>query len=320
MTDLNPAQQAVAAGLLDLRAFTPKVDADQIADLTRRFTKQMQWAIDALDTAGQTLWVNKNAITTVLACETRWRDGDNFAWSVANAVGTIAHRAAELVLVGRHPGPPGDAVDGAIRLLTEDNQGFRDFYEAGDATDHAALRADAIAHVTSLVDGFPPLPRRVVPRTEQTFSHALGARTIELRARPDLAMGRPSGPDARSLLIDFKTGRPHQSHADDLRFYALVFTLRWGAAPWRIASYYAPDGTWTAEDVDIDVLDAAARRVGDAVRKMAEMNVSNRPAGLTPGPMCRWCGLNDTCEGAAQWHAAGTAEEDDLGFGDDEAF
>ncbi|MDP1793302.1 MAG: PD-(D/E)XK nuclease family protein [Acidimicrobiales bacterium] len=320
MTELNPAQLLVAEGLLDLRGFTPKVTPEQIAELTRRFKEQLQSSVDALDQAGQTLWVNKNTIATVLGCETRWRDGDNFAWTVANAVGTITHRAAELMLVGRHAGPPSDAVDGAIRLLVDENQSFGEFYDAADGAQHAALRAGAIGHVTSLVDGFPPLPRRVLPRTEQTFSHAMSGRTIELRARPDLALGRPSGPDARSLLIDLKTGRPHQSHADDLRFYALVFTLRWGAAPWRVASYYAADGTWVAEDVDIDVLDAAVRRVADAVRKITEMNVSNRPPGLTPGPMCRWCALSETCEGAKAFEEALADENDDLGFGDDDLF
>ncbi len=219
-------------------------------------------------------------------------------------------------MVGRHPGPAADAVDGALDLICEDNAGFNDFIDASSTAQRAAIRAGAVAHVTSLIDGFPPLPKRVFARTEQSFNVVFGKRTIELSARPDLALGRPAGPDARSLLVDLKTGRPHQSHADDLRFYALVFALRWGAAPWRVASFYAPDGTWTAEDVDMDVLQAAARRVGDAVLKMTEMNVSNRPAGLTPGPMCHWCGLKTTCEGAKTW--AEQSAEEDLSFGADD--
>lgn len=307
--ELNPAQSEVAAGLLNLRDFTPTVELEAVELIRRGLQERLQWAIDALDQAGQTLWINKNKITTVLACETRWRDGNDFAWTVPNAVGTVAHRAAELMLVGRHPGPPSDAVDGALQLLQDDNSSFSDFLDAASVSEYAAVRAGALGHVTSLVDGFPPLPTRVRPRTEQSFNVVFGARTIEMSARPDLAMGRPTGPDARSLLIDFKTGRPHQSHADDLRFYALVFALRWGAAPWRVASYYAPDGTWSAEDVEVDTLEAAARRVGDAVLKMTEMNVSNRPASLNPGPMCRWCSLNATCEGAKAWDEQ--SDEDD---------
>jgi hypothetical protein len=317
LSDLNPAQQRVADGLLDLRGVTPRIDPAGVEAIKRDLNRRLQFAVDALDQAGQTLRLNKNAITTVLSCETRWRDGNIFSWSVPNAIGTIAHRAAELVLVGRHPGPAADAVDGATVLISDDNSGFAEFVDAASAAERAAIRAGAVAHVTSLIDGFPPLPKRVFARTEQSFNAVFGQRTIELTARPDLALGRPAGADARSLLVDLKTGRPHQSHADDLRFYALVFALRWGAAPWRVASFYAPDGTWSAEDVDADVLDAAARRVSDAVLRMTEMNVSNRPPGLTAGVMCKWCGLETTCEAAATW-AQQTADEDDLSYGDDD--
>jgi hypothetical protein len=108
------------------------------------------------------------------------------------------------------------------------------------------------------------------------------------------------------LLIDLKTGAPQQTHVDDLRYYALVFMLRWGAAPWRIASYYAPDGAWAAEDVDADVLQAAAMRTSDAILRIAEMVASGRPPSLSPGPACRWCVLRETCAGPAQ------LEESDL--------
>ena len=221
---------------------------------------------------------------------------------MANAVGSVTHRAAELLLVGRLDGAPFDAVCGAIELIREDNPDFADFLDDGPPARTAAVRADSVANVASIVDGFPPLPKRWMPRTEQWFQATLGGRTITLNARPDLALGRPAGAEARSLLIDLKTGTPHQSHVDDLRFYALVFMLRWGQPPWRIASYYAPDGTWTAENVDAEVLEAAAMRTSDAILRMAEIVASGRPPSLIPGPGCRWCGLRATCEVAEAGH------------------
>jgi hypothetical protein len=218
----------------------------------------------------------------------------------------VSHRAAELILVGRLSCTPMDAVAAAVELMREENQSFAQFLDEGPPARAAAVRADATTHVTSLVDGFPVLPKRLFPRTEQTFQATLGGRTVQLNARPDLALGRPAGPDARSLLIDLKTGTPHQSHVDDLRFYALVFMLRWGAAPWRIASYYAADGAWTAEDVDAEVLEAAARRTSDAILRMTEIVCSQRPPSLSPGPSCHWCALAETCEGAASLES-GTA-------------
>jgi hypothetical protein len=301
LTELNPAQQAVADGLLDLRDTGARVDAATVDHIRRGFTERTQWAVDALDQAGESLWISKHALSSALACETRWRVGDDFAWNLSNAVGTVSHRAAELLLVGRLDATPIDAVSEAIDLVREENVEFAAFLDDGGPTRRAAVTADATTHVTSLVDGFPPLSKRFLPRAEQWFQATLGGRTIQLNARPDLALGRPAGADARSLLIDLKTGNPHQSHVDDLRFYALVFMLRWGAPPWRIASYYAPDGSWTAEDVDADVLEAAALRTSDAILRMAEIVASSRPPGLTPGPSCHWCGLRETCEGAAEW-------------------
>lgn len=303
MTELNPAQQAVADGLLSLRDAGPRVDSDTVAHIRRGFEERTQWAVDALDEAGQVLPVNKYTVRTALSCETRWQFGGNFAWNVANAAGSVAHRAAELLLVGRLNATPLDATNAAIELMREENSGFAAFVEDGPPARAAAMRADAITHVSSLVDGFPVLPKRLFPRTEQSFQATLGSRTIQLNARPDLAIGRPAGPDARSLLIDLKTGMPHQSHVDDLRFYALVFTLRWGAPPWRIASYYAPDGSWSAEDVDADVLAAAARRTSDAILRMTEILCSQRPPALSPGPGCAWCALAETCDGPAALEA-----------------
>ena len=77
------------------------------------------------------------------------------------------------------------------------------------------------------------LPKRMFPRTEQTFQATLGARTIQLNARPDLALGRPAGPDARSLLIDLKTrsAETYPVLRDVLSRYADMITT------------YRPDGT-----------------------------------------------------------------------------
>jgi hypothetical protein len=317
LADLNPAQQRVADGLLDLGGTRPPLDTDLGQRLAASLGERTRWAVNALDEAGETLFVNKHAVATVLACETRWRVGSDFAWSRATATGSIAHQAAELLLMGKLGGAPADAVDGIVADLRGSDDSLGQFLDFASPTDLAAIRSAAITNATTVVDGFPPIGRGWNARAEQSYAANLGGRTIVLNARPDLAFGRPTGPDARSLLIDFKTGRPHQTHIDDLRYYALVFTLRWGVPPWRIATYYAVDGTWMAEDVDADVLDAAAHRLSDAILRMAEIVATNRPLGLTPHHGCNWCGLKDTCEGAAEWARLSVAETD-LATYDDE--
>ena len=318
MSDLNPAQRRVAEGLLDLGGPRPLADAELATRLTLSITERTRWAVNALDEAGESMFVNKHQVATVLACETRWRLGSEFAWSRATATGSIAHQAAELLLMGKLGGGAADAVDGIVADLRGSDDSLGAFLDHASPTDLAAIRSAAITNAATVVDGFPPIGRGWNARAEQSYAANLGGRTIILNARPDLAFGRPTGPDARSLLIDFKTGRPHQTHIDDLRYYALVFTLRWGVPPWRVATYYALDGTWVAEDVDADVLDAAAHRVGDAILKMAEIIASGRPPGLTPHAGCNWCGLKKTCEGAAEWAHQQVAEDVDL-YDEDEA-
>ncbi len=319
MTELNPAQLAVQRGLLDVGGLRPLINHEEAAELRAGFEQRVQWALNALQTAGQKLFISKGMITTIHSCETRWRDGNAFAWNTATATGSVAHKATELLLLGRLGGYPSEAVEGVMVELVGAGGSLGAFLEEAMPTELASVRSGAITATTTMIDGFPPIGRAWNGRAEQSFGFTLGGDTIMLSARPDLAFGRPSGPDARSLLIDFKTGRPSPAHTDDLRFYALVFTLRFGVPPWRVATFYANDGTWHTEDVDRDVLDAAARRTTDAILKAAEMHTSDRPPGLTPGMHCRWCALKETCLGAAQYNAQAVTV-DDLGFGDDEAF
>jgi hypothetical protein len=320
LTELNPAQLEVQRGLLDVGGLRPLVDLDACRELRTRFETRMQWAVDALQQAGQTLFLSKGTISTIHSCETRWRDGNAFSWQAATATGAIAHKATELLLLGRFAGYPADAVEGVLDDLVESGDSLGQFLTEATPTELATIRSGAVTATTTMIDGFPPIGRGWNARAEQNFGFNLGGSTVILSARPDLAFGRPHGPEARSLLIDFKTGRRSGAHVDDLRFYALVFTLRFGVPPWRVATFYAEDGTWSTEDIDLDVLEAAARRTGDAILKAAELNVSQRPAGLTPGMHCRWCALRETCEGAAQWNAQTDAEDDDVGFGEDELF
>lgn len=316
MTDLNPAQLEVQRGLLDVGGLRPLIDTEACAEIRRGFETRVQWAVDALQTAGQTLYMAKGTISLIHSCETRWRDGNVFEWKTATAMGAVAHKATELLLLGRLGATPADAVDGVVADLLESTESVGQFLAAATPTELASVRSGAITATTTMVDGFPPIGRGWNARAEQSFGFNVAGNTIILNARPDLAFGRPTGPEARSLLIDFKTGGRHQGHVDDLRFYALVFTFRFGVPPWRVATFYAQDGTWAIEDVDRDVLEAASRRASDAILKATEMNVSARPPGLTPGTHCRWCLLNETCDAAKEV----VEENDDLSFGEDDLF
>jgi hypothetical protein len=140
-----------------------------------------------------------------------------------------------------------------------------------------------------------------VPRLEAPVRVDLCDGRIVLQAKADLVLGRARGTEARVLIVDFKTGRRYPSHVDDLRLYALLETIRSGVPPFRVASYYLDSATFHAQDVDLDLLDAAVARTIAGVSKVAELELDERPPTLVPGPACGWCALRATCDGARQW-------------------
>ncbi|MCH7790305.1 MAG: hypothetical protein IH940_12835 [Acidobacteria bacterium] len=97
------------------------------------------------------------------------------------------------------------------------------------------------------------------------------------------------------VLIDFKSGRSMPSHLDDLRFYALVETLRIGTPPRRLATYYLDQGRFLPEDVTVDLLESTVSRViASAERIVALAEFDGEPT-ESPGPACRWCAERDDC-------------------------
>jgi hypothetical protein len=289
------------------------------ADLGPALRQQLQEAlapIAATLPSDRTLAATKGALARVHTCEGLWvaESGPGFTWSPPTARGVVAHKAVELAVHLRDVPPPLDLVDLAIERLIDagGDWGPRSWLLDAPAAELAELRGAAADWVVKFQDTFPPLRRHWRPRLESALTVDLCGGSIALRGKVDLALGRAEGTEARVLIIDFKTGRMQRMHIDDLRFYALLETLRVGVPPFRLATFSLDSGTWVAEDVDEDILFATVRRVIAGVTKLAEIGpLANqpRPAQLSPGPACRWCPAAPECPGARQRRAEG---EDDL--------
>jgi CRISPR/Cas system-associated exonuclease Cas4 (RecB family) len=128
---------------------------------------------------------------------------------------------------------------------------------------------------------------------------------IVLSGKVDLVLGRPVGTESRKVIIDLKTGRPAHRHREDLRFYALVETLRTGVPPRRLASFYLDVGQPVIEDVTPAVLRTAVRRTLDGVNALIELTVEGRVPVKRAGLTCRWCPLNETCDEGLAYLAGG---------------
>jgi hypothetical protein len=131
---------------------------------------------------------------------------------------------------------------------------------------------------------------------------------VVLRGKVDLTLGAPDGLVAGKVLVDLKTGASKGAHLDDLRFYALVETLRLGTPPLRLGTYYLDQGRLVPEDVTEAMLESTVARVVAGVTKMVELEIRSRPAVRRAGPMCNWCKLRVGCDEGNSWLRA--VEED----------
>ena len=301
---LTPVQEDVRAGLLDLGGERPTFPADLRANLHRRLTEATSAVAERLELTGQTLWIDKRTLVGIHGCERRF-EAEELAgfpgWTIATARGTVIHRALQIAPFLASPLPPKDVVDQAVSRIIEDD-GDRTparWLRETSPAELAELKADATEVLTKFEECFPPLVSKWRPRIEAQIRHDLHGGVITLGARPDLALGKPEGHQARVLIVDLKTGQRYQSHADDLRFYALVETLRLGVPPFRIATFYLDAARWEHEDVDEDLLELAVRRAVDGAIKLAELRLGERTASISPGPACAYCSERDECDGPA---------------------
>ncbi|MGI9032702.1 MAG: PD-(D/E)XK nuclease family protein [Acidimicrobiales bacterium] len=312
---LTPAQRRVVDELMALGQERPRF-APAVAEGLRVDLEQGLRPLLGSTAASDALWVTKGALGRVHACEAHHQSAseDAFAWNAGNARGTVAHRALELSVTVRGDPAPLDLVDHAIDSLGRDEHRTspRPWLRAASAVELADLRASANDVVAKFLECWPRLAPAWAPRAESSIGADLCDGQVVLRGRVDLLLGRPSGDQARVLVVDLKTGRPHSSHLDDLRFYALVQTLRVGVPPFRVASYYLDTATFHHEDVTVDTLAAAAHRALQGVAKLVEL-AAGRPPTVTPGPQCGWCRLADACVGAVVWRRSRPGVDDALG-------
>ncbi len=250
------------------------------------------------------LWVGKTPLGRVFACEAHEVAEQQvpFDWNLANARGTVAHRAIELSVHLAGPASPLHLVDTAITRMADDpDSGIGAFLGRLDEADLAELRSDVNNLVSDFLDQWPPLKSSWRPTTEARLKAELCGGKVVVSGKVDLALGAPVGTEAGRVFVELKSGAARAQHLDDLRLYALLETLRIGVPPRRLAVHSLDSGSLLVVDVDLDVLQAAARRTIAGVRTLAELHLGLRSPQVTANPACRWCSARGGCEGAVRW-------------------
>ncbi len=302
--ELNVAQQDVIDQLGSSADGRPEFDRDLRHHLRAQLDESLQLVVDQLPDDEQ-LNLSKHALSQAHACEVRFlaEDGVPFEVSVPIARGSVVHKAVELSI--HWPGEPNplDLVDESLLRLTDSDHWLADWLQTCSDAERAELRGESNALVVKFLECWPRLKARWTPATEQSYRVDLCDDRVHLRGKVDLCLGRSVGQRAGKVIVDFKSGGFAPSHYDDLRFYALLDTLRLGTPPRRLASYYLDSASMRAEDVTVDLLETAVARTVDGAAVMVELRQGRREPVARPSFACRWCAELPRCEPGAAFLA-----------------
>ncbi len=307
VADEQPSLTAAQKEVFDTLRATPGERPRFDPNLGRDIRGELNAALTALvpeDLEPQPLFVNKRKLAGVHGCRRNWLDemqNDRFEWNPAIARGSVSHKAIELGIHWPGEASPMELVDEAMASFEhEADFGLGYWLQGVDPVVRAELRAGAVERVSAFQECFPPIEPSWTPVTESPSVCMVAQDRVKLSGKPDLTLGRAAGATAGKVIIDLKTGAPRPDHAADLRFYALVDTMKIGTPPRLLVSLYLDQARPVVQNVTTDVLESELRRVVDGVGHMIELLTGAREPDLSPSPACRWCPLLADCETGAR--------------------
>jgi hypothetical protein len=310
LASMNAAQRDVVDQLGAKRGGRPQFDAELRHELLHLLESRLGPILSDLE-PDTTFFVSKRKLSMAHGCEARYLSKDEFTWSVPVARGIVAHKAIETSIHWRRELTPLVLVDESMARLEEGTDEFARWLQGCREIERAELRSEANEQLTKFFECWPRLSPRWRPVMESRVRYDLFNERVTLQGKVDLQLGQPEGTTAGKVLVDFKTGRFSSMHLEDLRFYALIETLRIGTPPRRVASYYLDQGRFVPEDVTVPILESTVMRIVAGIEKMVALTVTERVPLKITGPACRWCPLLDDCaEGKS---SLATTDADDGG-------
>ncbi len=301
---LTPVQRATLDALGATDAARPTFPDDLAARLRAELEDGLAPLVANLATDEQ-LTVSKHLLGRVHGCQVRLLAeealDEDFVPNVAVARGTVAHKAVELGIHWSREPLPLELVDEAMARITNGDHWLTTFLQGCSDAERAELRGSSGDRVAKFFECFPRLQPKWRPVTESSLHVDLLEKRVCLRGKVDLTLGTPRGNQAGKVVIDLKTGSPHPSHRDDLRFYALLDTLRLGVPPRLVASFYLDSGRAETEAVTEGLLHATVARTVDGAVQLTELRAGTRAPLHRPAFACRWCPHLEHCDVGRRW-------------------
>ena len=207
---------------------------------------------------------------------------------VPTARGLISHKAIELSVFWEREVEPLSLVDEALSRCANGDDALASWLHGLQDGDRSQLRSDVNNRVASFLESWPPLKKEWRPMLEAPIRAEFAQGAIILSGKVDLSLGKPLGTTAGKVIVDFKTGGFYSSHREDLRFYALLESIRLGVPPRMVATYYLDRSEFSSEHITENVLESALFRVEDGIEKIVNVVFKgSEPQSCSS----EWCGL-----------------------------
>ncbi len=298
--DLTPVQRRTLQDLVDVGEGAP-FDPSLEARLRERIERGI---VGFVPPKPVRLW--KERLNDLARCEGLFGaamagEGEPFRYGPRAARGTLVHKAIEMEIGGSRVRDAHQVAARAAFGLEEDRQ-FGPYWDGLDEFDRDGLLMSAVQTLESFRASFPPVPevwRSLAPVCEHWMEAGFAGGRVTVTGKVDLMLNRPQPNRATRVLVDLKSGRAWPDHPEDMRLYALLYTLRFGVPPFRVATLFLTSGQPQAELVTEEGLEHAAARVIGSVRAMAGL-AGGRLPDLRPGPYCPWCPRKEACPALAK--------------------
>lgn len=289
--ELTPRQRNILDHLIDFGGQRPRFEPDLAERLRARLESGLAPLLAARHPDAGPWRLTKRTLTEVRTCEGLHvaRRDEPFEWSTAIARGSLAHRAIERLLIDKRARPPLEQARATVERACEGEDELGRFVRGLDDDDRADLVRDVSNTSVEFVSQWPPILAAWVPRVEVPVRADVCDGRAVLKGVYDLALGKPHGTEARVLIVDFKSGAIHDDHLDELRFYALVETLRAEVPPYRVAAYSLEGAGYRVEVVREEMLHGVVDWVVEGAAALAALGGGDREPRLSPSPLCAYC-------------------------------
>lgn len=282
-------EQGLVRRLRGTSSERPEVDAGLAGGLRDWLEDGLSDAVAAVPEDADPVRVTKEAVNQVLVCEAHFLAGRQVPRPVTLelARGSMVDALfRQWITTGEIADPWEDAA--CALAVAVDGAEMTAFLSSMGADDRRLLEAELAGHVEHITSSWPQPAPSWMARTQERLIVPLAGGQVVLSGVIDLGLGAPSSGRASVCIVEAKSGRRRVEHRGDLHLYALLETLRSGAPPFRIATFYTATGELDVEPVGRDALTSALHRVLAAGQRLCRLAAGAEPQ-RTPNPLCAHC-------------------------------